>query len=424
MMWPSARPKSVSLDHLSFNYAMFGFAPYGAYWRELRKIATLELLSNKRIALLKHVLISETRSFVRELYKSYYVQKAGSAEPVKLEMKEWFGNLTLNIMLQVVVGKKCFGSQAEDDTADAIMCRKSIKEFFRLLGHFVVADAFPSLRWLDIGGHEKKMKATAKELDIIASKWLEEHKKKKIDDDDAKLDFMAVMQAVLEDTHVVGSFDPDTINKSACLAMIAGGNDTSTVTLVWAVCLLLNNPETLRKAQEEIDRHVGKERPVDESDIDSLVYLKAVVKEVMRLYPAGPLASYRELREDCTIGGYHFAKGTHLMFNVWKIQNDPNIWPEPFEFRPERFLTTHKDIDVRGNHYELLPFGSGRRVCAGVNFGLQILHLVLGTFLQAFDVRNGADGPVDMSESSGSTTVKATPLEVLITPRLPLELYE
>ncbi|CAM8938455.1 unnamed protein product [Rhodiola kirilowii] len=422
----SSRPKSVSLNHLSYNYAMFGFAPYGPYWRELRKIATLELLSTKRIELLKHVRVFETHSFIRELYTSSCYTNSLEG-PVNLNMKELFGKLTFNITLQMVVGKRYYerysnNSDAEKDTTtDATMYRQALKEFFRLAGLSLLGDAFPFLRWLDIGGHEKEMKSTARELDRIANQWLDEHKKNMSSE---KQDFMDVMLSMLDEDTSISSFDKDTINKATCFGLIAGGTHTTSATLEWTLSLLVNNPKVLRKAQEELDLHVGKSRLVNESDIGNLEYLRALVKESMRLCPAGPLGIYRELREDCTIGGYRVAKGTHLLVNAWKIQHDPDIWENPSEFRPERFLTSHKDVDVRGVHYELLPFGCGRRICPGITFSNQVLHLVLATFLQAFSVRNASDGLVDMSESCGMGCVKAIPLEVVITPRLPSELYE
>lgn len=106
-------------------------------------------------------------------------------------------------------------------------------------------------------------------------------------------------------------------------AIIAGGTDTTTVTVTWGLALLLNNPIALRKAQEELDIQVGKERLANESDIDKLVYLQAIVKETLRLYPAGPLSGRRELSEDCSICGYHVPAGTRLIVNSYKIQRDP-----------------------------------------------------------------------------------------------------
>lgn len=185
----------------------------------------------------------------------------------------------------------------------------------------------------------------------------------------------------------------------------------------------MNNKDLLKKAQEEIDFHVGTERQVDESDIKNLVYLQAIIKETLRLYPAGPLLGPREAMEDCTIAGYNVPAGTRLIVNVWKIQRDPTVWNNPSDFKPERFLTSHIDVDVKGQQFELIPFGSGRRSCPGASFALQVLHLTLARLLQAFDFATPMNQPVDMKESPGLTIPKATPLEVLLSPRLTAELY-
>lgn len=206
-------------------------------------------------------------------------------------------------------------------------------------------------------------------------------------------------------------------------ALILGGSDTTAGTLTWAVSLLLNNRHILRKALQELDQQVGKERLVSDSDIKNLVYLQAIVKETLRLYPAGPLLGPREAMEECTVAGYNVPAGTRLIVNVWKIQRDPRVWPNPSEFQPERFLTSHADVDVRGQQFELIPFGSGRRSCPGASFALQVLHLALAGLLQAFELETLLDQPVDMTESPGLTIPKATPLEVLLSPRLPGELY-
>lgn len=98
-----------------------------------------------------------------------------------------------------------------------------------------------------------------------------------------------------------------------------------------------------------------------------------------QLYPAGPLLLPHESIEDCNIGGYTVPKGTQLLVNVWKIQHDPQIWTDPFEFQPQRFLTNKKEIDLKGQHIELIPFGSGRRICPGISFALQAMQLILAT---------------------------------------------
>lgn len=109
---------------------------------------------------------------------------------------------------------------------------------------------------------------------------------------------------------------------------------------------------------------------------------------------------------------------------MWKIQRDPKVWrDDPLEFRPERFLTTHKHIDVKGHHFELIPFGGGRRICPGINFALRMLHLVLANLLHAFELSTPSTEQVDMTESAGLTNIKATPLQLLVAPRLPPHLY-
>ena len=205
--------------------------------------------------------------------------------------------------------------------------------------------------------------------------------------------------------------------------MIVGGSETTSVTSTWLLSALLNNRHVMKHAQEELDTKVGRGRRVELSDIQNLVYVQAIVKETLRLYPAVPLLIPHEAIEDCHVGGYHIPKGTRLLVNVWKMHRDLAVWSNPEEFQPERFLTSHTTVDVLGQHFELLPFGSGRRSCPGINMGLQILHLTFARLLQGFDMATPSDSLVDMAEGISLTMAKAAPLEVMLTPRLPVELY-
>ena len=205
--------------------------------------------------------------------------------------------------------------------------------------------------------------------------------------------------------------------------LILAGTDTSSATLTWALSLLLNNHEVLNKAIHELDTQIGKERMVVESDLKNLVYLQAIVKETLRLYPPGPLSAPHESTEDCVVGGYHVPAGTRLLTNLSKIQRDPVLYPDPLEFRPERFFTTHKGIDLKGQHFELIPFGAGRRMCPGLSFGLQMVQLTLANLLHGFDIVTADGKPVDMLEHVGLTSVKVSPVQVILTPRLSAPVY-
>ncbi|KAF9608874.1 hypothetical protein IFM89_011912 [Coptis chinensis] len=419
----ATRPSSVAAKIMGYNYALFAFGPYGSYWREARKIAILELLSNQRLQSLRHVRISEVSTSIKELYQLWQVNCDRANGAVLVEMKQWLSDLTLNVVVRMVARKRYFGAGAKVDEDEGRRFQKGLKDFFHLIGLFVLSDALPFLRWIDFQGHEKAMKTTAKELDTVLGKWLEEHRQDKfIGGTKPEPDFMDVMLSILEDKKLFG-YEADEVNKAMCLAMILGGADTTVVTITWTLSLLLNNPHSLKKAQDEIDTNVGKDRLVEESDIDKLVYLQAIVKETLRLYPASPLPAQHQAIEDCTVAGYHVPAGTRIITNVWKIQQDPRLWSNPCDFHPERFLTTQAKVDLRGQHFEFIPFGSGRRMCPGISFGLQVVHLTLARMLQSFDVKTPLDASVDMTESAGLTNLKATPLEVLITPRLPPNLY-
>ncbi|KAM7518283.1 hypothetical protein LguiB_017245 [Lonicera macranthoides] len=419
----SSRPKFIAAKHMGYNYAMFGFSPYGPYWRELRKITSLELLCNRRLELLKHIQRDEIEASVKELYK-LSIQKRNDSGQVVVDMSQWFSDLNLNIMLRMVAGKRYFGTGISTTEKEAAhRCQKIMRNFFHLIGLFVVADTLPFLGWLDVGGHEKAMKETGKELDGIMDKWLEEHRRKRNSGDFiGEQDFMDVLLSIAEGAELSG-IDVDTVTKATCMNLIAGGSDTTTLMLTWALSLLMNNRHALKKAQEELDILVGKERKVNKSDINNLVYLQAIVKETLRLYPAAQLGGPREFAEDCDIGGYRIPKGTRLILNLWKLHRDPHVWLDPMEFRPERFLSSHKDIDVKGQHFELIPFGAGRRVCPGVNYAIQILELVLATLLHGFELSTIDNAPVDMTATAGLTNMKATPLEVVLVPRLSPNLY-
>nr|GLL48313.1 cytochrome P450 CYP82D47-like [Ipomoea trifida] len=425
----STRPKFRAAKHLGYNYIMFAFTPYGPYWRDVRKLISVELLSNRKIEQLKHIRVSEIDTSIKELYKLRAEKK--NSEPsgcVQVEMKKWFGDITLNVFLQMIGSKRYFGTAEVSDEKEGRRCQRVLRGFFHYLGVFVPADALPFLGWLDIGGYEKTMKEVAKEMDSLVEEWLQEHHWKKEATDDgstvrgSKEDFMDVMLSRIEGIDLNG-FDADSVIKSTCMNLIAGGADTTSIMLTWALSLMMNNPHVLNMAQEELDIVVGKERKVNESDIKNLVYLQAIVKETFRMYPGAPLGGPRMFTEDCTISGFHVPKDTWLFFNLWKLQRDPQVWSSPHEFKPERFINNHKDLDVLGQDFELIPFGAGRRICPGITFGLQMVHLLLANLLHSFELSNVSNEGIDMTETAGLTNLKATPLEILIVPRLSPNLY-
>ncbi|XP_031123130.1 cytochrome P450 82A4-like [Ipomoea triloba] len=331
-------------------------------------------------------------------------------------MSEWFGRLIIGVMLEIM-----FGHSYEDVGS---WVATTLRRNFELLGLSVVGDFLPWLRWLDIGGYEKAIKENTKEMDDVVDCWLQQHRRKLNTKPKEEEDFMdAIISHYDSHKEIPNGYDADTAIKATCTGVLSAAIDTTTTTLIWALCLVLNNGDVLGKIRNELDNHVGRERHVNESDLNNLTYIQAVVNETLRLYPPGPLLVPHEAIEDCVVDGYHISKGTRLLVNVAKIQRDPKFWSDPDAFKPERFLMEHKDVDVRGNHFDLLPFGSGRRMCPAVSLGVQSVQLGLASVIHGFDIRRALDEKIDMTEAAGLSVTKATPLEALLSPRLPLHLY-
>lgn len=193
--------------------------------------------------------------------------------------------------------------------------------------------------------------------------------------------------------------------------------------LEWAFAELVKNPEILDKATEELDRVIGKGRWFEEKDIVNLPFIEAIIKETMRLHGA-PMLMPRMAREDCKVAGYDILKGTQVLVNTWTIERDPALWENPNEFCPERFLG--KSIDVKGNDFELLPFGAGRRMCPGYSHGLKVIQSSLANLLHGFTWKlpgNMSNKELNMEEVFKLANQKKIPLEVVAQPRLAPHLY-
>ena len=206
--------------------------------------------------------------------------------------------------------------------------------------------------------------------------------------------------------------------------LIAGGTDTSATNLEWAMSEVLRQPRIAKKATEELDRVIGRERWVEEKDIPQLPYIDAIVKETMRLHPVAVFLAPHQAIQDCKVAGYDIRKGTQVVINTWSIGRDPNLWDSPEEFRPERFL--ENPVDVRGQSFELLPFGSGRRMCPGSGLGLKMILTTLATILHGFHWKLPGDMKTEdlgMEEVYGLATPRKVPLVAIMEPRLPILLY-
>lgn len=177
---------------------------------------------------------------------------------------------------------------------------------------------------------------------------------------------------------------------------------------------MLRNPSVMAKARAELKTAVGSGRQMEEADTARLPYLRAVVKETMRIHPPGPFLLPHKAEESVEVCGYVFPNDSKIMVNVWAIGRDENVWEDPESFRPERFL--NGEVDFKGQHFELIPFGSGRRICPGLPLAYRIVHLMLGSLINSFEWKlpvGMEPSGVDLTERFGVTVTMAVPLPAI-----------
>ncbi|CAI0450800.1 unnamed protein product [Linum tenue] len=275
-----------------------------------------------------------------------------------------------------------------------------------LLGSFNVGDFIPWLRWINIfTGFSVRVDTIAKEFDDFLEEVVDEHTR--------KLENRASRETE-EDR------EEEEEERFGGQDMFAAGTDTSYTVLEWAMTELLRHPKTMERLRDEA-RRVGKgEAEINEDDLDEMLYLKAVMKETLRMYPPIPLLVPRKPSRSVEIEGYHVPAGTMTMVNAWAIGRDPGIWEQPEEFMPERFLNDGCKVDFRGQDFELIPFGAGRRGCPGISFAMATNELVLANMVNGFDwsLPEGMRvDELDMGECPGLTIHKKVKLVAVCTPR-------
>ena len=176
----------------------------------------------------------------------------------------------------------------------------------------------------------------------------------------------------------------------------------------------------MKRLQQELEDVVGIERLVEEKDLPNLPYLDMVIKETFRFHSPGRFLIPHQSMEDMEINGYYIPKNSRILVNVWAIGRDPNVWSENVEeFWPERFIG--RNIDVRGHDFELIPFGSGRRICPGMQLGLTTVRFVVAQLVHCFTWKlpfGMRPCDLDMTENVGLTNPRANHLLALPAYRL------
>ncbi|GLJ32451.1 hypothetical protein SUGI_0652940 [Cryptomeria japonica] len=409
----SNRPGNAGAKYMAYDSNDLVWAPYGNRWRMLRKVCNIHLFAGKALEDMQPIRQVEVNLLVMSILTH---GKRGES----VNLGELLNVCTANVLGQVMLSRRVFESRG----AKASEFREMVLEMMVLAGVFNIGDFVPSLAWLDLQGVQAKMRKLHARFDDFFAKIIAEHQAESAKGNIPKKDFLSALLALRNNADGEGGQLTDTDMKALLLDLFTAGTDTSSSTVEWAITELIRHPHIMEKCQRELDSVVGRERKLNEGDLQNLSYLQAVVKETFRLHPSTPLLLPRMAAEECMIEGYNIPKNARLMVNAWGIQRDPAVWDRPLEFDPERFVGS--DLDVRGTNFEVIPFGAGRRVCAGMNMGIRMVQLMLATLIHSFHWSLPAGQTpekLDMAESFGLTLQKAHPLLAIPAPRLHLALY-
>ncbi|KAH7652973.1 Premnaspirodiene oxygenase protein [Dioscorea alata] len=406
----SNRPTSAAAMKFSLGGLSIGFSNYGERWRQMRKLASLELFSMKRVNSFHWAREAETDILIRTIH-DYCCSKKQT-----VNLSEMFLCLSNNIIGQVAFGRR-FSTEGKCNRSEH---HDLIRDIFQLFGEFFIGDFFPWLSWMDvITGMQAKCNAIFQRLDEFLEREIEDHHLSSDDDHNSQHgeDFVDVLLELQRNSNLGFPITRDQI-KVILTDTFNAGTETSALILEWAMSELIKNPRVMMKANDEVQKVIGNKGRVEEDDLQRLEYLGYVINETLRLHPPLGLLLPRESAEDCKISGYDVPKKTRIMVNAWALGRDPKLWENPDIFLPERFYRS--SINFKGNHMQFIPFGAGRRICPGIQLGIATIMIALAKILYHFNWKlpnemSGED--IDMTESSGFTNRKKSPLILMATPK-------
>ncbi|XP_021747107.1 cytochrome P450 71D8-like [Chenopodium quinoa] len=397
-----SRPKMMMPEVVFYNCSDIALTPYGEYWRQVRKIATLELFATHRVQAFRPVKEEEVMDAIKSLVTQ---AKAGSV----VNLSDIIFALNFNIILRITMNKK--GKDGKE-------FRQLIADVAEIISEFSISDLYPSLMFIStITGMKGKLQGIVKRFDKLMDPIIKDHISTNRYGKDQKEDLVDILLKFHKDELHLGtefSLTTDSI-KAIVFELFGAASETSSTTIEWVFSELLKNPKAMEKAQKEVRQVLqGKEMMINQESLEKLVYLKFVIKETLRLHPPFPCLVPRESMDRCVIKGYEIPPKTGIFINAWAIGRDSKYWKDSNKFNPERFEDS--SIDYKGTYFELIPFGAGRRICPGMGLGIAIVELVLAMLLYHFNWElpyGSSPEDLDMDETFGIVVRKKVELQVI-----------
>ncbi|XP_027158161.1 ferruginol synthase-like [Coffea eugenioides] len=397
----SGRAVANAVQALDHDKASIVFLPASSQWRNLRKICKEQLFSLQKLDASQ----GSRREKLQELCD--YLQRCSVSRKI-VNVSDAAFTTSLNL-----ISRSLFSVDfANYDSNSSQELKGIVWGIMKNVGAPNLADYFPVLQMIDPQGIRRRITFYMQRLFAIFDDVIDERLQVRGTSETKKND---LLEGLLD--HSIKNESEFCRNdlKHLLLDLFLAGTETASVTVEWAMAELLRSPDKIANIRAELKEVIGKKEGVQESDISRLPYLQAVIKETFRLHPPAPLLIPHKADEDVEINGFIVPKNTEVLVNVWASGRDPTMWSNPENFEPERFLGSDI-IDVRGQHFELIPFGAGRRICPGLPLGYRMVHLMLASFIYNIDWKL-EDGmkpeDLDMEEKFGLTVQRAWPLKAI-----------
>ncbi|EEF29987.1 cytochrome P450, putative [Ricinus communis] len=399
----SSRPEFGSSEYFIYRGSRFVTAQYGDYWRFMKKLCMTRLLAVPQLDKFSDIRDQEKIKLVESVMRC-------ATEGKICDLTSEFTTLTNNTICRMAMSTRCSGS---DNDAEEI--KGLVKTCLELAGKLSLGDVLGPFKIFDFSGTGKKLVGALKKYDRLVERIIKEHEEKVLKGlvGDRK-DLMDILLEIYNDPTAEIRLSKNDI-KSFLLDIFFAGTDTSSAAMQWAMGELINSPRAFKILRDEINTVVGSNRLVKESDVPNLPYLRAVVRETLRLHPSAPLI-IRECGEDCKVNGSIIKNKTRVLVNVFAVMRDEDSWTNPDEFLPERFMESSEEkigehqMEFKGQNFRYLPFGSGRRGCPGASLAMLVMHAAVGALVQCFDWKVKDGDRVDLSLGSGFAAEMATPL--------------
>uniref|UniRef100_A0A7N0TG24 Cytochrome P450 n=1 Tax=Kalanchoe fedtschenkoi TaxID=63787 RepID=A0A7N0TG24_KALFE len=372
--------------------------PLSPRWRDLRKVINSEIFSGRKMeasVFLRQQKVEELSADVR----------ASCEQGKGVLIGEAAFKTTLNLLSTMIFSMNLDSEKARD-------FKRSFSKVMELGGKPNMVDYFPWLRRFDPQGIRAQMEVEFSKMLAFLDSVISERLALRAEQGSAYQNKDA-LDTLLDISETSMEINGEDIRQLLVGSLVAGTDTTSSV-VEWAMSEIMKNRDIMFKAKDELERVAGKGKPIQDADIASLPYLKAVVKETLRMHPPAPLLLPRKNVVETELCEYMIPKGAQIYVNAWAIGRDPGTWEDPESFNPERFLDS--DVDFRGTDFELIPFGAGRRICPGLPLAFKMVHLMLGSLINCFDWKlEGGAKPedIDMDEKFGITLQKTQPLHAI-----------